>query len=59
MLLTGQAYVESIRDGRMVWIDGERVSDVTRHPAFRSMVEARARVYESADRLSSRPEGGP
>jgi aromatic ring hydroxylase len=29
MLRTGNQYRESIRDGRAVWIDGERVKDVT------------------------------
>ena len=33
--LTGTEYLESIRDGREIWIYGERVKDVTTHPAFR------------------------
>ena len=48
MLMRGQDYVESIRDGREVWIAGERVRDVPSHPAFRPMVEVRARVYDMA-----------
>ena len=32
--LTGERYIESLRDGREVWLDGERVEDVTKHPAF-------------------------
>ena len=35
MIRTGDEYRESIRDGREVWIDGERVADVTTHPAFK------------------------
>ncbi|MBV9001142.1 MAG: hypothetical protein JO304_18935 [Solirubrobacterales bacterium] len=35
-LLTGEEYLESLRDGREIWIDGERVRDVTEHPAFRN-----------------------
>ena len=31
-------YVESLQDGREVWIDGELVRDVTVHPAFRHMI---------------------
>src|SRR5687768_15771061 len=31
---TGDAYVASLRDGRAVFLDGERVKDVTDHPAF-------------------------
>ena len=32
---TGAEYLESLRDGREVYIYGERVKDVTTHPAFR------------------------
>ena len=35
-LLTGDADLGSLRDGREVWIDGGRVDDVTSHPAFRN-----------------------
>ncbi len=48
MLMTGRDYVDSIRDGRQVWIDGEPVKDVTKHPAFKPMVDVRARVYDMA-----------
>jgi 4-hydroxyphenylacetate 3-monooxygenase len=42
--MTGPRYLESLRDGREVWIDGERVEDVTTHPAFRDMIGELARV---------------
>ena len=32
---TGAEYLESLRDGREVYLDGERVVDVTVHPAYR------------------------
>jgi 4-hydroxyphenylacetate 3-monooxygenase len=48
MIRTGAEYRESIRDGRQVWIDGERVSDVTTHPAFKPIVDVRARIYDLA-----------
>jgi 4-hydroxyphenylacetate 3-monooxygenase len=48
MLRTGEQYRESIRDGREVWIDGERVRDVTRHPAFKPIIDIRARMYDMA-----------
>ena len=44
--MTGQRYIESLRDGREVWLDGERVADVTTHPAFRGMVNSLADVYD-------------
>lgn len=48
MIRTGDEYRESIRDGREIWIDGERVDDVTTHPAFKPIVDIRARIYDMA-----------
>lgn len=45
--MTGERYIESLRDGREVWIDGKRVDDVTTHPAFRDMIRALADVYDA------------
>src|ERR1700742_337406 len=44
---TGAEYLESLRDGREVWIDGERVADVTTHPAFRNAARSVARLYDA------------
>ena len=46
-LLTGQTFLDSIRDGREVWYDGQRVKDVTNHPAFRVSARSIARLYDS------------
>ena len=40
MIRTGEEYRTGLRDGREVWIDGERVGDVTAHPAFKPIVDA-------------------
>jgi len=45
--LTGAEYLESLRDGREIYIDGERVSDVTTHPAFRNSAHSIARLYDA------------
>jgi aromatic ring hydroxylase len=45
--LTGDEYLESLRDGRQVYIDGERVEDVTTHPAFRNSARSIARLYDA------------
>src|SRR6266480_763676 len=45
---TGSDYLRSLNDGRQVFIDGERVSDVTRHPAFRAAARSLARLYDIA-----------
>src|SRR5579883_472102 len=44
--MTGERYVESLRDGREVWLDGQRVADVRSHPAFRDFVQNLARIYD-------------
>ncbi|HEV7566300.1 MAG TPA: 4-hydroxyphenylacetate 3-hydroxylase family protein [Microbacteriaceae bacterium] len=54
MIRTGEQYRESIRDGREVWIDGERVEDVTIHPAFKPIVDVRARIYDLAHEDATR-----
>ena len=54
MIRTGEEYRESIRDGREVWIDGERVEDVTAHPAFKPIVDIRARIYDLAHEDATR-----
>ena len=43
---TGARYIESLRDGREVWLDGQRVDDVPSHPAFSGMAHELARLYD-------------
>ncbi len=45
--LDGQAYLESLRDDRAVYIYGERVSDVSTHAAFRNSSRSVARMYDA------------
>ncbi|HCS59674.1 MAG TPA: Pyoverdin chromophore biosynthetic protein pvcC, partial [Gordonia polyisoprenivorans] len=45
--MTGDEYIESLRDGREIWLHGERVEDVTTHPAFRNPIRMTARLYDS------------
>lgn len=45
--MRGEEYVESIRDGREIYIYGDRVKDVTTHPAFRNSVRMTARLYDA------------
>ena len=44
----GDDYVTSLRDGRAVYLDGGRVDDVTRHPAFRGAIMRIADLYDRA-----------
>ncbi len=45
---TGQQYVESLRDGRKVYLDAEVVEDVTTHPAFAPAIRSVAHLYDLA-----------
>ena len=53
MIRTGEEFRAGLRDGREVWIDGERVADVTIHPAFKPIVDAKARMYDLAHDAAS------
>ncbi len=44
---TGAEFLESLRDGREVYIYGERVTDVTTHPAFRNAAASVALLYDA------------
>ena len=44
--MTGERFIESLRGGREVWLDGEKVQDVTTHPALTGMVHELARIYD-------------
>ncbi|MCB1379686.1 MAG: 4-hydroxyphenylacetate 3-hydroxylase family protein [Alphaproteobacteria bacterium] len=46
MIRTGEQYRDSIRDGREIYINGEKVRDVTRHPQFKPLVDIRAHIYD-------------
>jgi len=46
MIRTGAEYRDSIRDGREVYIAGERVKDVATHPMFKPLVDIRAQIYD-------------
>lgn len=45
---TGEEYLKSLQDGREIYIYGERVKDVTTHPAFRNAAAAAIPINSSA-----------
>ena len=53
MIRTGEEYRAGLRDGREIRIDGERLRDVAMHPAFKPVVELRARMYDMAHEPAS------
>src|SRR3979490_1151271 len=44
---TGAEFLESLRDGREVYIYGERVADVTTHAAFPKRAASGAQLYDA------------
>ena len=47
-LRTGEEYLRSLDDGRQVFLDGEKVADVSKHKAFREAARSVARLYDIA-----------
>jgi 4-hydroxyphenylacetate 3-monooxygenase len=48
MTRSGDEYIRGLHDGRTVLLNGERVADVTTHPAFAAAVRTVARLYDLA-----------
>lgn len=42
----GEEYLQSLRDGRCLWLMGQRVEDVTTHPALAGCARSVAAVYD-------------
>ena len=51
---TGQEFIDSLNDGRNVWLHGQKVDVVAEHPAFRNAAQSIARMYDAlhTDRAS-------
>ncbi|MCX8997103.1 4-hydroxyphenylacetate 3-monooxygenase [Rhizobiaceae bacterium BDR2-2] len=65
MTKSGQEHIKSLNDGRELFIDGQRVADVTTHPAFRNVAASVGRMFDFANAPANRdlmtfetPEGG-
>ena len=54
MTRSGADYIRAIRDGRAVYLDGEKVEDVTTHPAFAEVVKTVANLYDIANDPANR-----
>lgn len=52
MILSGRDYLESIQDGRTLYVGGERIADATTHPAFLGAARTFAAIYD----LKASPE---
>jgi 4-hydroxyphenylacetate 3-monooxygenase len=58
---TGAEHLDSLKDGRAVYLDGQLVGDVTKHPAFHNAVSSAAALYdfqaEHLEMMTFRPNG--
>lgn len=43
---TGKEYIEAIRQPREVYVNGERITDVTQYPPFQKPIEVVAKLYD-------------
>src|SRR5215472_3660439 len=48
-LKTPADYVQSLRDGRVTYWDGERIDDITVHPRFQTPIKVASTDYDYAD----------
>src|SRR4030088_2271942 len=54
MIRTGSQYLDSIRDSREVYMDGERVTDLAKHPMLKPLIDIRARIYDMQHEAATR-----
>jgi len=55
MIRTVKEYVESLNDGRTIFLSGEKIADITKHPMMRGPINSRALAYD----LYHNPTMGP
>ena len=48
MVRTGEQYLNSLKDERSIFVNGERVTDVLSHPAFKGVAHTIANLYDIA-----------
>ncbi|MGV7962846.1 4-hydroxyphenylacetate 3-hydroxylase N-terminal domain-containing protein [Photorhabdus tasmaniensis] len=62
MSRTGEQYIESLRDGRTIFLNGEKITNHVDHPAFRNVIRSVASLYdyqaEHADRMTFKTPDG-
>jgi 4-hydroxyphenylacetate 3-monooxygenase len=54
MIRTGTQYLDSIRGGREIYINGRRVDDVTEDPMMKPLIGIRARIYDMQHAAATR-----
>lgn len=49
MIRTPEQYIASLRDGRTIYLNGEKIPDITKHPHLMGAINYRARSYALAN----------
>jgi aromatic ring hydroxylase len=49
MIRTPEQYIKSLNDGRVIFLDGEQIPNVTKHPAMKGAISRRALSYVLAN----------
>ncbi|MDQ7864078.1 4-hydroxyphenylacetate 3-hydroxylase N-terminal domain-containing protein [Peribacillus frigoritolerans] len=63
-MMNGKEYLESLRDGRTVFLNSDKVDDVTTHPAYPNSARSIAQLYDAlhdpdtARILTAKTDGG-
>ncbi|MEQ2024217.1 4-hydroxyphenylacetate 3-hydroxylase N-terminal domain-containing protein [Xenorhabdus szentirmaii] len=62
MIRTGERYLDDMRDGRTIFINGEKITNHVDHPAFKNAIRSVARLYdykaEHTDKMAFKAENG-
>lgn len=53
---TGRQFLDSLRDGREIWLEGERVRDVTTHPKLGAAARTLSELYDLQHRAELREQ---
>ncbi|MBN8966601.1 MAG: 4-hydroxyphenylacetate 3-monooxygenase, partial [Rhizobiales bacterium] len=54
MLKTGEEHIQTLRDGRAIYLHGRRVEDASVHPAYRNAIQSVAKLYDFQSAPSNR-----
>lgn len=63
-MMNGKEYLDSLNDGRVVYLNGEKIEDVTSHPAYQNSARSIKRMYDAlhdpqtAPALTTKTEDG-
>jgi 4-hydroxybutyryl-CoA dehydratase/vinylacetyl-CoA-Delta-isomerase len=49
MIRTPQQYIKSLNDGRVIFLEGEQIPDITKHPLFKGAIDMAAKTYALAN----------